>query len=148
MYRKSIMEICQHCPPAQNRTGLDVTSLQLGWPRHQQQRGGFAELPRSGQPRPGSTCGWECRTTTHCSRSGVQKVIFTKMSIVPLCQTWPGPPWFCGFTWGKSKPVESCWDVSSLRVAASRPGLQMHGEKATASSRKPGANCSMAAVRT
>lgn len=86
-------------------------------------------------------------TTTHHGRSGAQEVVFTQMSIIPLCQTQSGPPWLCGFTWGKSRPVESCWDVSNLHVAVSHPGLQMRQDKVTASSHKPGENRSVAAVR-
>lgn len=64
MYLKSVMEICQHCSLTQSRTSLDVTSLQMGWPRNQKQPGGFAELPCSGWPWPGSTRKRLCITST------------------------------------------------------------------------------------
>lgn len=85
-------------------------------------------------------------TTAQCGRSGAQKVIFTKTSVIPLCQTRPGPPWLCGSTRRKPRAMEICWDVSSLRVAVSHPGQQTPQEKATALIHKPGANHSVAAV--
>lgn len=78
-----------------------------------------------------------------CSKNTAQKiVILTKISTIPSCLTWSGPPWLCGFKQGKSKPV----DVSILCVELLHPGLEVHQEKATASSHKPRANSSMAAV--
>lgn len=71
-------------------------------------------------------------------------VIFPKMSTIPLCLTWSGPPWLRGSKQGKSKPL----DVSIPCAEVSHPGLEVHQEKATASSHKPTGNCSMAVVST